>query len=53
MKKTRVKLDSENSLLDCLTQKVKVKYFMRGRVNCKRQKCSFLVMATFLDFQGF
>lgn len=26
MKKTRVKLDSENSLLDCLTQKAKVKY---------------------------
>lgn len=27
--------------------------FMRGRVNFKHQKCSFLVMATFLDFQGF
>ena len=27
--------------------------FMRGRVNFKRQKCSFLVMTTFLDFQGF
>ena len=26
---------------------------MRGHVNFKRQKCSFLVMATFLDFQEF
>ena len=26
---------------------------MRGRVNFKRQKRSFLVMTTFLDFQGF
>ena len=25
---------------------------MRGCVNFKRQKSSFLVMATFLDFQG-
>ena len=27
--------------------------FMRGSVNFKRQKYSFLVMVTFLDFQGF
>ena len=27
--------------------------FMRGRVEFERQKCSFLVMTTFLDFQGF
>lgn len=26
---------------------------MRGRVSFKRQKCSFLVMMTFLDFQEF
>ena len=26
---------------------------MRGRIEFERQKCSFLVMATFLDFQGF
>ena len=27
--------------------------FMCGRINFKRQKCSFLVVVTFLDFQGF
>ena len=26
---------------------------MRGRINFKRQKYSFLVVATFLDFQRF
>ena len=51
--RTRFKQIQEGVIyLDCLTQKAKEKYFMRGRVEFERQKRSFLVMATFLDFQG-